>query len=157
MMPAPERDPLRAIALLVVFRRFVFPPVPVSEALIIRAQLPSFKSDFPGAGVRVYPIQTREARHSGGNPQVRYGFQELAGRRQNTWLRASRGVPARDAIQSVLGGVRRLRATELYRLDGSAFHLGIADRRYRGGLVCGGRRALGDVRVAQGQAFAAAA
>src|ERR1700733_746258 len=109
------------------FSQALFRQVPVSEALIIQGQLPPFDSDFPVAGVRVYPIQTREARHSGGNPRVRYGFQELAGRRQNCWLRAGRGVPARDAIERVPGCVRRLRAAELYRLDGSAFHLGIAD------------------------------
>jgi hypothetical protein len=42
---------------------------PVSEALIMSGQLPQFKSHFGVAGVRVYPIQTREARHSG--PEIR--------------------------------------------------------------------------------------
>src|ERR1700681_835351 len=36
----------------------------VSEALIMSGQLPQFEPHFPVARVGVYPIQTREARHS---------------------------------------------------------------------------------------------
>jgi hypothetical protein len=39
---------------------------PVSEVLIMRDQLPQFEPHFLAAGLGVYPIQTREARHSAG-------------------------------------------------------------------------------------------